>query len=319
MKSKNRTVALAYLGIIFVVIIWGLSPSAKKALIGDSFSASIYSTITSFSAACVLLAMSFKKLKLINRDYFKVAVPTGVCIAVAALLQALAYNFDASPINQAFLENLSCLTVPAILFFASKKRPTLVTLAACVLCLISSMVLTGVFGSGSNFNAVDILNAMAGILYGVNIAVTGMAAKKFVPQLYVMIQLFIQTIFSAVMTVAFNFIGVGGSKIDPFVFKLDFWLILAVVLIGIITKAVCWTIRTSAMKHVSANIVAVVMPLSAVVTGVFAVLVGQDTLSASLVLGAVIGLAASFTSSAGDILERKRESVQNKLVDQASE
>ena len=313
MKKRNGKVALAYLGIAFVVLTWGLSPSAKKALIGDSFSASIYSTVPSFSAALVLFALSFKKLKLINRDYFKIAVPTGMCISVAALLQALAYNFDSSPINQAFLENLSCLTVPLILFLVTKKRPTLITVSACVLCLVSSMILSGVFGSDSSFNSVDILNALAGILYGVNIAVTGIAAKKYSPQLYVMIQLFVQTVFSGAMTVAFNFLSIGGSRIDPFIFKLDPWLILAVVLIGIFTKAVCWTIRTSAMKYVSANIVAVVMPLSAVVTGVFAVLVGQDTLSSSLVIGGIIGLVASFTSSAGDILERNRDSRKEKI------
>ena len=32
MKNKNKAAAVAYLGIIFVVLIWGLSPSAKKAL-----------------------------------------------------------------------------------------------------------------------------------------------------------------------------------------------------------------------------------------------------------------------------------------------
>ena len=302
---KNKAVTVAYLGIIFVVLVWGLSPSAKKALIGDSFSASIYSTVTSFSAACVLFALSFKRLRELNRGYFKVAVPTGICIGVAALLQALAYNFDASPINQAFLENLSCIAVPVILFVAIKKRPTALTVAASVVCLLSSMVLSEVLGGGGKFNTVDVLNALAGVLYGVNIAVTGIAAKKYVPQLYVMIQLFIQTVLSAAMTVAFNFISVGGSVVDPFMFKKDALLILAVILIGIITKAVCWTVRTTAMKYVSANVVAVIMPLSSVVTGVFAVAIGQDTLSTSLALGATLGLVASFMSAAGDIKERK--------------
>ena len=66
-------------------------------------------------------------------------------------------------------------------------------------------------------------------------------------------------------------------------------------------------IRAKAMKYVSPNVVSVIMPLSAVVTGVFAVAVGQDTLSPSLVVGAALGLCASFMSSDGDILERKRE------------
>lgn len=61
------------------------------------------------------------------------------------------------------------------------------------------------------------------------------------------------------------------------------------------------------MKCVSANVVAVIMPLSSVVTGVFAVAIGQDTLSTSLALGATLGLVASFLSAAGDIKERKTD------------
>ena len=302
---KNRSTVLAYAGIISVVLIWGLIPSAKKALIGDSFSASVYSAITAFAAALVLLAMSARQLKNISRDYFKIAVPTGLSVGLASLLQALAYNFDASPTNQAFLENLSCVVVPIILFITVKKRPSLLTVGASVICLISSMVLAGVFASGLDLGAADILNAIAGVLYGVNIAFTGIYAKKYVASLYVMIQLFVQAILSALMAVAFNFISIGGEPIDPFVFTPNVWLILAIIGIGILTNSVCWTVRTTAMKYVSANVVAVIMPFSAVVTGVFAIIIGQDEPSASLLIGGILGLAASFMSSAGDILENK--------------
>ena len=304
---KNRSTALAYAGIISVVLIWGLIPSAKKALIGDSFSASVYSAITAFAAACALLIMSAKHLKGLNRDYFKIAIPTGSCLGLAALLQALAYNFNASPTNQAFLENLSCVIVPVLLFVIIKKRPSIFTVTASVICLVSSMVLSGVFSLGLNFSAADILNALAGLLYGVNTAITGIYAKKYVASLYVMIQLFVQAILSAIMAVAFNFINIGGTPIDPFVFTPKAWLILAIIAIGIVSGALCWTIRTSAMKYVSANVVAVIMPFSAVVTGVFAIILGQDTPSLTLLVGAILGLVASFLSSAGDIIENKRK------------
>ena len=304
---KNRSTAIAYAGIISVVLIWGLIPSAKKALIGDSFSASVYSAITAFAAACVLLALSARQLKSLNRDYFKIAVPTGACVGLASLVQALAYNFDASPTNQAFLENLSCVVVPILLFVIVKKRPSVLTVAASAICLISSMVLAGIFTVGLNFGAADILNALAGVFYGINIAITGIYAKKYIASLYVMIQLFVQAILAAIMALAFNFINIGGEPIDPFVFTPNVWLVLAIIGIGILSNSICWTIRTSAMKYVSANVVAVIMPFSAVITGVFALILGQDEPSVSLLIGAILGLAASFMSSAGDILENKRD------------
>ena len=49
------------------------------------------------------------------------------------------------------------------------------------------------------------------------------------------------------------------------------------------------------------------MPFSAVITGVFALILGQDEPSITLLIGAILGLAASFLSSAGDIIENKRK------------
>ena len=305
MINKRNPVLLSYIGIVSVILIWGLVPLAKKALIGGSFSAAVYSTITTFSAACVLLILSRHRLAELGVGYFKVAVPTGLCVGLASVLQALAYNFDTSPTNQAFLENLSCITVPVILLFAVRKKPSALTVAASILCLLSSVVLAGVFDTGLSFSAADILNALAGLLYGVNIAVTGIYAKKYHASLYVMIQLFIQAAVSALMALSFNYICIGGEPVDPFVFTPNLWLVLCVACIGIMANAVCWTVRTSAMRYVSANVVAVMMPFSAVITGVAAVIVGQDRASSSLIIGAVLGLAASLMSSVNDIRESK--------------
>lgn len=305
MINKRNPVLISYVGIVLVILIWGLVPLAKKALIGDSFSAAVYSTITTFSAACVLLVLSRSRLSEIGVGYFRVAVPTGLCVGLASVFQAVAYNFDTSPTNQAFLENLSCITVPVILLFAVRKRPSALTVGASVVCLFSSMVLAGVLDTGLSFRTADILNALAGLLYGVNIAVTGIYAKKYRASLYVMIQLFIQAAVSAMMALTFNFVCIGGEPIDPFVFTPVVWLVLCVAGIGILANAVCWTVRTSAMRYVSANVVAVMMPFSAVITGVAAVIVGQDRASSSLIIGAVLGLAASLMSSVNDIRESK--------------
>ena len=95
-KLPKKTI-LAYTGILSVVFIWAIIPIFKKILIGDHFSASVYSAITAFASALVLLVLNQKQLKTLNVGYFKIAVPTGLCLGAAALAQALAYNFNASP------------------------------------------------------------------------------------------------------------------------------------------------------------------------------------------------------------------------------
>ena len=120
MNLKRKTAA-AYGGIVAVMLVWGISPIIKKTLIGGSYSAAIYSAVVTLASAITLLLVNFKNIKSLNRDYFKVAVPTGVSLGVASLAQSLAYNFNASPTNQAFLENLSCVAVPIILFLIDHK------------------------------------------------------------------------------------------------------------------------------------------------------------------------------------------------------
>ncbi len=307
MNMKKSSVALAYLGIGAVVLIWGVIPTVKKTLIGGHFSAAVYTMLTTLASAIVLLLLSARRLRALNASYFKVAIPTGLCVAAAALVQAIAYNYDASPTKQAFLENLSCIVVPLLMLLLVKKKPSVMTAAAALICLASSFVLGDIFSVGLSASVSDILNALAGVFYGINIAFTGIYAKKLDAKLYVMIQLFVQAISSALMAVLFHFVPFGGSYIDPFVFTPRLGSILAVIGVGILTNAVCWTIRTSAMKYVSPSAVAVIMPFSAVITGIVAVIFGMDQISWTLVVGAILGLAAALLSSFGDLKESNGE------------
>lgn len=308
MKRKASPVAMAYAAILAVVLIWGVIPAFKKALIGGHYSAAVYTAMTTLSGALALLVLSAKRLKNLNATYFKIAIPTGLCVAAAALVQAIAYNFDASPTKQAFLENLSCIVVPLLMLLLVKKKPSMLTVAAALVCLVSSFILGDMLSVGFSFSVADILNALAGVFYGINIAFTGIYAKKLDAKLYVMLQLFVQAISSALMALLFHFVPIGGAPIDPFVFTPNFLLILGVFALGILTNAVCWTLRTSAMKFVSPSVVAVIMPFSAVVTGVVAVILGMDTVSWTLVVGAILGLAAALMSSFGDHAESEKES-----------
>ena len=178
---------------------------------------------------------------------------------------------------------------------------------AAIVCLASSFILGNIFSVGLSVSAADILNALAGVFYGINIAFTGIYAKKLDAKLYVMLQLFVQGISSILMAVLLNFVPFGGSYIDPFRFTWRIGPILTVFAVGILTNAVCWTLRTSSMKYVSPSAVAVIMPFSAVVTGIVSVILGMDTVSWTLVIGAILGLAAALLSSFGDLAESKKE------------
>ncbi len=285
---------LSYLGLIFVILLWGIGPMLTL-FFYKFYSPAIRVVFTDVVCIVALFFISFKHLKELNSAYLKVAIPTGLFMAVANVLQKVGLMYT-TPTNYAFLENLSCVTVPLLLFLFIKKKPTVLTVSGALICLLSSFILAR---SGSDEGSAslkgDILCALAGIFYGVNIAGTGVYAKKLYAPLYLMVQMMVELVVSSVAATVFHFTGIETIK-----FSFDIGLLLLSGLAVFVSSTVCWIIRTNAMKHVDATVVAVMMPFSAVVTAIVSVILGTDTVSINLVLGAVLGLVAVILSSLGD-------------------
>ena len=308
-NSKKRTIA--YAGIIFVIFIWGLYPVLTSDLL-EFYSGGMFSFTGSLIAAASLLLLCIPKLKRLDRSYFKVALPTGFFVGLANLLQKIGLQYT-TPTQYAFLENLSCVIVPLLLFLFIRKKPSALTITASVLCLVGCFVLSGLdFSSGGiSFGKGEILCALAGILYGVNIAATGVYAKKLDAMLYVMIQMWMHVLVSGIAAVALDRISIGGTPIEKIVFSWDpkHLILLAVLVLTISTLG--WIIRTEALKYVNASVVAVLMPFSSVVTGVLAVCIGKDVFTLHLLLGGLVILLSSILSSVADIKETKWEKQKN--------
>ena len=293
-EQKKGTLTGAYLCLLFVVFIWGASPTVYNWLFSKGYASPLICTaIISAVSALALVLISAKHFGKLNKKYFLVAIPTGFFNSTASLLQKIGLGMGASPTMYAFLENLSCVVVPILLFIFIKKKPSFLTVTASVLCLLSAFVLSGMTFS---FGAGEILCAVSGILYGVNIAATGAFAKDLFAPLYVMIQMCVQTVLAFAMAFSFNAIAVGGSAMETLVFSWNVTPILAIVGLALISNTLCWLVRTNSLKKIDASVVAVIMPFSAVVTGMISVIMGTDVLSWNLVVGAILGVASAILS-----------------------
>lgn len=306
-KPRSKKQMVAYIGIVFVVIIWGLYPIFTSGLL-ERYSGGIFTFVSSLIAAVALLPECVSKFRLLDRSYFKVAVPTGLFVGVANLMQKIGLRYT-TPTQYAFLENLSCVVVPLLLFLFIRKKPTPLTVTASVLCLAGCFVMSGFnpTDTGLSFGGGEILCALAGVFYGVNIAATGVYATRLNAMLYVMIQMWVNVAVSGVAALALHFIRPGGVPIEAIEFSWDpkDLLILTVLVLSISTFG--WIIRTEVLKYVNASAVAVIMPFSSVVTGVVAVAVGRDAFALPLLVGGLVILLSSILSSVADIRENKRK------------
>lgn len=285
---KNKKL-LAYLGLFFVVFVWGASPLITYEL-QKIYSPTFKLAFGELILIIIYLLMSVKHFKEFNRGYFKIGLLTGLFLALANVTQKIGLLYT-TPAKYAFLENLSCVVVPILTFFLIKKKIKLVTVLSSLICLGGVFVLNGIsFDSG--WGVGELLCAASGILYGFNIAITGAYAKKFYVPMYLAVQCIMGLSVSLVLSVILHKTG-----IEPIKFPVTPHLIAIIILVTAISSALCWTIRTNAMKHVSASAVAVIMPFSAVITTVASVIMGTDTLSSAIIVGGIMIVAAIILSS----------------------
>ena len=288
MVQKKNSNSIYYIGIVFVVLVWGLFPVITKNLF-TIYTPSLWDSAGSLISVIAMLILSRKKLKQLSWDYIKVALPTGMFFSAACLTQKFGLTMT-TPAMFAFLENTSCIIVPVLMLIFAKQRLTFAKLLSAALCLAGVFALCGGdvtlrFGPG------ELLCALAGVFYSVNIAGTGAFAKKLDTGLYLLIQFSMHCVMS--FSYSFLFVEERNFSFAP----QHLGSLVAVVLISTV---LCWLIRTTCLKKLDPSFVAVVMPFSSVVTGVISVLVGTDTLSVALVSGAILIFAAIMISGLAD-------------------
>ena len=298
--AENRK-TLALFGISLVILIWGVGPFLTLWLYR------YYSPTIRLVAAQVILIptyliLSRHHLRAFSRTYLKLGIPTGFFLAIADAAQKIGLQYT-TPAKYAFLENLSCLTVPLLMYVLVRKKPTGVTRLSCICCLAGTYVLnaTSAFGILGTWGVGEILCAAAGLLYGVNIAATGAYAKQLYAPLYLAVQAVVQLVAKAGFAVALHLIRIPTASgvpepIERIRFSFQPWHLAALAAVALVSQAFGWTVRTNCMKYLEASRVAVMMPFSAVVTGIISVCAGTDRLTWHLVLGGGLCLSAILLS-----------------------
>ena len=299
---------LSYLGLVFVVCIWGTAP-----LVTHHFYKYYSPSIRTFFCEVILfityICISAKRLKEFNFEYIKVGIPTGFFLALANISQKIGLMYT-TPARYAFLENLSCISVPVLMYFLIRKKPGILTVTACFLSLASVFVLNGISFDGASWGIGEILCAISGLLYGFNIAGTGVFAKKLYAPMYLATQSIVGMVVSLILTLSLNSIVVTNSlgvqaPIEKIVFSFKPEYIIFTIVYTVVSVALCWIIRTNSMKYIDPTVVSIIMPFTAVITSILSVIVGNDTLNFNLVAGGILGVVAVIMSSFDDIKSKK--------------
>ena len=283
---------LSLIGLILVVLVWGITPILSKNVL-KTYSPALLVGVRGIIGALCLIAARANQLKNLSAKYFILGVPTGIILAAAYISQMAGLKFTTSA-KTAFLENLSVVTVPVVLLVLNKKVSALKILSA-VLCFVGAGIIALAGGADFGVGFGEILVSLAGILFGLNMALTGLYAKELDTLLFVAVQLTVLSIISLGYAMLFENITYSLELADA----------VSVLSLGVISTAFCWAVRTFAFKRLSITLVAVFMPFSAVITGVISVIIGTDAISWQLLTGGAVIFAAINLSGIIDAKEDK--------------
>ena len=197
----NKKRLLSLLALILVVILWGIAPVVSKYLFDNHYySPALLVAIRGFLSCIAMLVFILitKGFKDLNKSYL-ICIPAGLFLGAAYLFQFIGLD-TTTPAKNTFLESMSCIAVPLMMFILVREKPTITSIVAALACLLGSFVLCG---KGWDFSEMftkptvgDILSAIGGIFFGIDIAFTKVFAKNKNPWVYVFFQLIILTIMS---------------------------------------------------------------------------------------------------------------------------
>lgn len=295
---------IAFIVLVTVVVLWGVAPVISKSIFDAEppiYSPGMLIAMRGLFAIIAMAILINKNFKKINKSYL-ICIPAGLILAAAYIFQFVGLKYT-HPSNNAFLENISCITIPVFMFLFVREKPTWYTIVSALICVIGSLFLVGNgfdfmhFFSGDTLFG-DGLSAIGGLFFGLDIAFTKVFSKDKDPLIYVFLQLVVLTVVS--FGYSFIFEGAVNHELAVSFNPLD---LLQVVFLGVVCTAVCWAARAWAMKYTSAITVSVLVPLSAVVCSVLSISIGLEKYTDNLLIGGVIILLSIAVSAIFDYLK----------------
>lgn len=299
---------IAFIVLIGVMILWGIAPVISK-VVFDSYSPGMLIALRGLFAIIVMAIFINKNFKKINKSYL-ICIPAGLFLAAAYIFQFVGLKYTV-PSKNAFLENISCITIPIFMFILVREKPTWVSVVSAIVCVIGSLFLVGngfdfmhFFSSGSLKG--DGLSAIGGLFFGLDIAFTKVFSKDKDPLLYVFLQLCVLT----VVSFAYSFIF-EGLVFDELMFTFDIWPLVQAMFLGVICTAICWVLRAWAIKYIDAVTVSLLVPLSAVVASSLSIALQMEEFTFNLLIGGLIVLLSIAMSAIFDYRKGDQDKINN--------
>ena len=284
---------LADFSLLFVTVIWGLSFTILKNILGHQFSPIVFILIRFTVASLVILPLCAVRLRKMDRGGLFGGLLLGALIFFGFAAQSVGIQYTTAS-KSAFITGLSALFVPLFLLLHRRKSPGLINGLALLAAMTGMYLLTD--PAGGNLNKGDMLTLICAAIFGAQIYLMGVV----VPGRDFMSITFIQLATTAVLAA----IVLPAEKIT---FSLGSGAISAVLYLGILATAAALGVQAWAQQKTSAVKAGLIFTAEPVFAYIFAsTLLGDYFDPLQKLGGAIIVLAVVSSEIAPSLLKRNR-------------
>lgn len=283
---KERSVKiLACSGILLVTLIWGSTFVVMKNSI-DVITPSYLMAYRFTIAVAGLFLIFFKKLKTMTKSDLKSGTILGVVLFTAFYFQTYGLKYTTASKN-AFITTLYVIIVPFLHWLLNGVRPGRKNIAAAVIALAGLALLS--LKGDLTVSLGDFLTLISGFGYALQMIFVDRYASRHDPIKLTTVQLSVCAILSWVMALLFE----GPCRLEVFA---DTGMLVSILYLAIICSMLCFLLQTTSQKHLSPNTASILLSFESVTGLIFSVIFLKDPVTARMMAGCVLMLAAAILS-----------------------
>ena len=281
-KVEQKKIYFVELSLVVVTIIWGLGFPITDIAINIGYGANTIMVGRFLTASILLTIVYHKKLKMINRKIMLYGIVTGLFLFAGFFFQTLGNVYTTSSKN-GFITQLNIVFVPFLYFLFFRKKVDFYNIISVVIAIIGMVVLTDIISENAVFNIGDFYTLLCAIMVAFHVVTGSYFMKKhhFDPALFVLINIYTSMVTSVIAMVLFD--------TYPTIEVVDLWPLL---FLGVLNTALGFLVQSYALKASLPTRVSLIVALESVFAAIGAVLILNETMSYSLVIGGFLILSA---------------------------
>ena len=269
--------------LLLTAMIWGSSFVFQKYAV-EQLSASFIVAGRFTIAGILLMAITFRKWKTIDRGCLWGGFLAGFTMSLGQILQTVAMGLGTSPGKSAFLTAAYCVMVPFFGWFFMKERPKKNHLLSAVICLAGIGLIS--LNGGGGLMLGDGITLLCSVVYALNIIAIAMYSTGREPIVFTMVML--------VTAAIFGWIGVPFTGGMPETVSME--AAASILYLALFCTALCMSLQTIGLKKVNATVATVILSLESVFGVLFSILLYHETVTVRMGIGFAVVFVAVLIS-----------------------